>query len=85
MKQFIYVINDPIGVHARPATIFVKEAKKFESEITLSANGKKANATSMLMIMSMAIKQGNEVTVTASGSDEEAAIAKFRELFKDNL
>lgn len=85
MKQFVYVINDPIGVHARPATIFVKEAKKFESEITLSANGKKANATSMLMIMSMAIKQGNEVTVTASGSDEETAIAKFKELFKENL
>ena len=44
MKQFSYTINDPIGLHARPATMLAKEAKNFEAEIVLFANGKKANA-----------------------------------------
>lgn len=85
MKQFVYVIKDPIGIHARPAAILAKEAKNFEAEIMIAANGKKANAKAMLGIMGMAVKQGNEATVTAEGSDEEEAIAKFKVLFTENL
>ncbi len=85
MKQFRYVISDPIGLHARPATILAKEAKNFDAEIVLAANGKRANAKAMLLIMSMAVKQGTEVVVTAEGTDEDAAIVRFEEIFKTNL
>ena len=85
MKQFSYTINDPIGLHARPATMLAKEAKNFEAEIVLSANGKKANAKAMILIMSMAVKQGTEVLVTAEGSDEVAAIKQMKEFFSQNL
>ncbi|MGB4661037.1 MAG: HPr family phosphocarrier protein [Mobilitalea sp.] len=85
MRQFSYRINDPIGLHARPATMIAKEAKNFYSEIILSANGKKANAKAMIMVMSMAVKQGTEVIVSAEGIDEEEAIKSFEGFFKDNL
>ncbi len=85
MKQFTYTINDPIGLHARPATMLAKEAKNFEAEIVLSANGKKANAKAMILVMSMAIKQGTEVLVTVEGIDEAAAIGRMKEFFHQNL
>ncbi len=85
MKQFTYVIHDPIGIHARPATILTMEAKNYLSEITFEANGKKANAKSMLKVMSLAVKQGNEVIVTVDGVDQDKAIARLEELFKENL
>ncbi|MDY2628915.1 MAG: HPr family phosphocarrier protein [Lachnospiraceae bacterium] len=85
MKSFNYVITDEIGIHARPAGLLVKEAKKFESAITLECGGKKAAATKLMAIMGMGVKTGNEVTVSAEGADEDAAIAAMQEFFKANL
>ncbi|MDD2957716.1 MAG: HPr family phosphocarrier protein [Lachnospiraceae bacterium] len=85
MKSFSYVITDEVGIHARPAGILAKEAKTVDSKITLSANGKTAEATKLMAIMSMGVKKGMEVTVTAEGGDEDASIAKMEEFFKANL
>ena len=85
MKTFNYVITDEQGVHARPAGILVKEAKKYASKITISAGGKNAEATKLMAIMSMGVKKGHTVTVTVEGEDEEAAAAAMEEFFKTNL
>lgn len=85
MKSFNYVIKDEIGIHARPAGLLVKEAKKFESAITLECGGKKAAATKLMAIMGMGVKTGNEVTVSADGADEDAAIAAMQAFFEANL
>lgn len=85
MKEFKYVIKDEIGIHARPAGLLVKEAKSFSSRITLSVNGKAAEATKLMSIMALGAKQGSEVTVTAEGADEEEAIARLKELMSANL
>ncbi|MDD3338985.1 MAG: HPr family phosphocarrier protein [Lachnospiraceae bacterium] len=85
MKAFDYVIKDEIGIHARPAGLLVKEAKKFESTITLKANGKSAAATKLMAIMSMGVKSGQTVTVEAEGADEEAASAGMQAFFEENL
>lgn len=85
MKEFKYVIKDEIGIHARPAGQLVKEAKAFTSKITLEANGKSADATKLMAIMSLGVKNGSEVVVRAEGEDEEAAIAKMEEFMKTNL
>ncbi|MDO5410958.1 MAG: HPr family phosphocarrier protein [Lachnospiraceae bacterium] len=85
MKSFNYVIKDEIGIHARPAGLLVKEAKKFESAITLECGGKKASATKLMAIMGMGVKTGNEVTVTADGADEDAAAAAMQAFFEANL
>ena len=85
MKEFTYLITDEIGIHARPAGMLVKEAKAFTSKITLEANGKTADATKLMAVMSLGVKNGAEVVIKAEGDDEDAAIAKMEEFMKENL
>lgn len=85
MKEFNYVITDEIGIHARPAGMLVKEAKAFTSKITLEANGKSADATKLMAVMSLGVKCGAEVVIKAEGEDEDTAIAKMEEFMKANL
>lgn len=85
MKNFKYVIKDELGVHARPAGLLVKEAGKFQSAVTLKANGKSGDAKRIFGIMGMAIKQNDEVTVEVDGADEDAAIASIKKFFETNL
>jgi phosphocarrier protein len=74
MKEFTYVIKDEIGIHARPAGLLVKEAKALTSKITLEVNGKSADATKLMAVMSLGVKHGDTVVVKAEGDDEDAAI-----------
>ena len=85
MKSFSYVINDELGLHARPAGMLAKEAKKFSSKITITKEGKTVSATQLMMIMSLGLKKGAEVTVEADGEDEAEAIAAIENFFKENL
>ena len=85
MQTFTYVIKDELGIHARPAGLLVKEAKNFNSTITLEANGKKGAAKGLMGVMGMAVKQGHEVTVTVEGDDEVAAAAAMKAFFEANL
>ena len=85
MKEFTYVITDEIGIHARPAGMLVKEAKAFTSKITIEATGKSADATKLMAVMSLGVKNGAEVVIKAEGEDEDAAIAKMEEFMKENL
>lgn len=85
MKEFSYVITDEIGIHARPAGMLVKEAKAFSSKITLEANGKSADATKLMAVMSLGVKTGASVVIKAEGEDEDVAIAKMQEFMTANL
>ena len=85
MQTFTYVIKDELGIHARPAGLLVKEAKQFTSTITLACGDKKSAAKGLMGVMGMAVKQGNEVTVTVEGEDEEAAVAAMKAFFEANL
>ena len=86
MKSFDYVITDPVGIHARPAGILVKEIKKFAgSTVTITKGEKSVNALKLMALMGMGIKQGDTVTVGVEGGDEEAVAAAIEEFFKNNL
>ncbi len=85
MKSFNYTINDELGLHARPARLFVKEANKFESKITITKEGKTVSATQLIMIMGLCVKKGVEVTITVDGPDEEEACAAMEKFFQENL
>ena len=86
MRKFIYTIQDANGVHARPAGLLVKAAKALDSTITLeNAAGKSAVATKLMAVMGLGIKQGDAVTVTVEGGDEEASIATMENFFSENL
>ena len=86
MKSFDYVITDPVGIHARPAGILVKEIKKFAgSTVTITKGEKSVNALKLMALMGMGIKQGDTVTVSVEGGDEEGVAAAIEEFFKNNL
>ncbi len=85
MKEFSYEIKDEVGIHARPAGVLVKEAKKCESKIVLSCNGKEAEATKLMAVMGMGVKCGDTVNVKIDGSDEDAAYEKLTKFFQENL
>ena len=86
MKQFTYTITDPLGIHARPAGMLAKEAKAFaDTTVTVTKDGVTVKASQLMKLMSLAVKQGNVVTVAAEGPDEDAAIAAMQKFFEANL
>ena len=85
MKSFNYVVKDEVGIHARPAGLLVKEAKKYESKIVISKDGKKADASKLMAVMSLGVKCGQTVEVTVEGADEDTACEGIRTFFEENL
>ena len=85
MKKFEYEIKDEVGIHARPAGLLVKEAKKYESKITISKDGKSAEATKLMAVMGLGVKCGQTVEVSVEGADEDAAFEGIKSFFEANL
>lgn len=85
MKSFDYVIKDEVGIHARPAGLLVKEAKNYDSKITVCKGDKSAEATKLMALMAMGVKCGDTVTVQVEGGDEEATFASIKDFFENNL
>ena len=67
------VVVPEAGLHARPAALFVKEAKSYGSDIVVIKDGVEANAKSSLRLMTLGAKHGEKVVIRAEGEDEEAA------------
>jgi phosphocarrier protein HPr len=83
-KQFM-VITDT-GIHARPATLLVQTASKFNSEINLEYKGKKVNLKSIMGVMSLGIGKGAEIIISAEGNDEQVALSSLQDtLVKEGL
>ena len=86
MKQFQYVITDPVGIHARPAGLLVKAAKALDSTVTVEkVGGKSSAATKLMAVMSLGVKGGDTVTVTVEGGNEEASLQAMEQFFRENL
>ncbi|PKM50433.1 MAG: HPr family phosphocarrier protein [Firmicutes bacterium HGW-Firmicutes-7] len=85
MKEAIFTIGNALGIHARPAAEIAKIASQFESSITLYGNERKANAKSLLMIMSLGVTNGQEFVVSAEGKDEDEAIDALSLLISNNF
>ena len=85
MKSFTYTVQDELGLHARPAGLLVKEAKKYESTVTIVKGDRKADARKLMMLMSLGVKCGEEITVEAEGPDEDAAAAGLEKFFEETL
>ena len=86
MKEIKYTVTDPLGIHARPAGLLVKEAAKYASKVSISVSGGAAvDAKRIMGVMRLAVKQGMEITMSFDGSDEEAASANMEAFLKANL
>ncbi len=84
MKNFKAKIIDPVGIHARPASEVVQIASKYQSDVTMVANGKSANAKSIITIMSAGVKCGDEIEFQVNGADEDEAIQAIEAKLKEN-
>ncbi|MBF0714855.1 phosphocarrier protein HPr [Gemelliphila palaticanis] len=82
MLQREYTIVDETGIHARPATLLVQAASKFESNIELEYKGRKVNLKSIMGVMSLGVGKDAEVVIYTDGSDEEDAINAIEETMK---
>ena len=80
-KKEFHVIADT-GIHARPATLLVQSASKFNSEITLQYQDKSVNLKSIMGVMSLGVGKDADVTISAEGADEADAIAALTETKK---
>ena len=91
MKEERRAVNNKVGLHARPAAIFVQEASKFTSEISVSAQDpdtkevRNANAKSILGILTLGVFQGMEIVIKAEGDDEEEAVTALVKIVEDNF
>ena len=78
MKQISVLVIDPVGLHARPATVAVNAASKFKSEVKVAYKGRSVNMKSIMGVMSLGIPTQSEVTVTC----EEVAITTIEEVLR---
>ena len=85
MKTFEYTITDEVGIHARPVGLLVKECKELASSVTLTSNGKSADAKKLMALLALGVKKGDTVKVEISGTDEEQAAEKIEAFFKNSL
>ena len=85
MKEFKHIIQDPVGIHARPAGLLAKEIKKYQSTVTVHKGEKSCKATSVIQLMGMGIVQGDEITVRVEGEDEAACAAAIEQYMGANL
>lgn len=67
------ILKNPTGLHARPATMLVKKASSFKSDIYLEYNEKKANVKSLIGVLSLGVTKDSKIIVIASGDDETLA------------
>jgi len=79
------LVQNKTGLHARPAAAFVQAAAKFKSSITIEKDGKRANAKSMLSLLSIGASMGSTVTIMAEGEDESQAVTALAELIRSKF
>ena len=79
------VVNNQVGLHARPATFFIQKANEFKSSIWVEKEERRVNAKSLLGVLSLGIVKGTEITLIAEGVDEAAAVDTLAELVESNF
>ncbi len=85
MQKVEVTIRHQVGLHARPAALFVQTANKFKSEIQVINNEREADAKSILSILTLGAGQGAVVKLIAAGEDEEQAVATLCQLIERNF
>ena len=85
MKEHDLTIHNPTGLHARPAKVFVNTAKQYKSDIRVQHGEKKANAKSLISMLTLGVECGSEIRLIVDGADEEEALAALVTAVADGL
>lgn len=79
------IVNNPVGLHARPATFFIQKANEFKSAIWVEKDERKVNAKSLLGVLSLGIIKGTEIKIIADGSDEKEAVEALQKMISSDF
>lgn len=79
------IVQNQVGLHARPATFFIQKANEYKSSIWIEKDERRVNAKSLLGVLSLGITKGISITIMAEGSDEEAAVNDLVELVSSDF
>lgn len=79
------VVNNQVGLHARPATFFIQKANEFKCGIWVEKDERRVNAKSLLGVLSLGIIKGTKINIIADGADEQEAINALCELISSNF
>ena len=79
------MVQNQVGLHARPATFFIQKANEFKSSIWIEKEERRVNAKSLLGVLSLGIVKGTSITIIADGSDEEEAVEALTALIASDF
>ena len=79
------IVQNQVGLHARPATFFIQKANEYKSSIWIEKDERRVNAKSLLGVLSLGITKGISITIMAEGSDEEAAVNDLVDLVSSDF
>ena len=79
------VVNNQVGLHARPATFFIQKANEFKSSIWVEKDERRVNAKSLLGVLSLGIVKGTSINLIADGPDEKGAVEALIELISSTF
>ena len=82
MKQISVTVIDPVGLHARPATVAVNAASKFKCEVKVAYKVRTVNMKSIMGVMSLGIPTQSEITVSCEGEDEDVAVKTIEDVLR---
>lgn len=85
MQQCSYTIQDPYGMHARPAGQLFRMAREFECDVTIQCKGQSCSLKELMHLMALGIMQGDTVTVQAEGKNEVECIEKISQFLNANV
>jgi len=85
MPEINLTVNHEVGLHARPASMFVQTAAKFSSDIEVTHGEKTANAKSILAVLTLGVHKGAKIHIKAAGDDEDEALQALEELVLSNF
>ena len=83
-EQKVTLTNE-IGLHARPASIFIRAAVQFPCDITVEKNGRSYNAKSIMSVLSMSASNGDQLTLKAEGDNEEEAVQALVDVIENKI
>ncbi len=85
MPEIALIVRHPVGLHARPAVLFVQAAQQFEADIRVVKGAREGNAKSFRSLLALAVNQNDEIVLRAEGADAADALAALARLVEDNF
>ncbi len=79
------VVQNQVGLHARPATFFIQKANEYKSSVWIEKDEKRVNAKSLLGVLSLGVTKGTNITIIADGVDEEKAVGELVSLISSDF